>query len=110
MFRTPSERLQALGDQIKVRRLGMGLTQQQAALQAGVAYRTWRRLEREGGASIEDLVKAALALRCEEGLDGLFPPPVASSLDDLLKSQATAVATGSGARRGRARPKPTAQP
>ncbi|MES2340328.1 MAG: helix-turn-helix transcriptional regulator [Pseudomonadota bacterium] len=110
MLRTPSELLQALGDQIKIRRLGMGLTQQQAALRAGVAYRTWRRLEREGGASIEDLVKAAIALRCEEGLEGLFPPPVASSLDDLLKGQATAFASASRARGGRTTTTPARRP
>lgn len=109
MLRTPPELLQAVGDQIKSRRLGMGLSQQEAALRAGVAYRTWRRLEREGGASIEDLVKAAIALRCEEGLEGLFPPPVASSLDDLLKGQATANASGSRARRGRATTPPARQ-
>lgn len=30
--------------------------------------RTWRRLETQGKASIEDLIKATLALRCEEAL------------------------------------------
>jgi len=66
----------------------MRLTQQEAATRAGVAYRTWRRLEGQGGASIEDMVKAAMMLRCEEGVEQLFPPPAASSLDQLLMEQA----------------------
>ena len=65
----------------------MGLTQADAAGRAGVAYRTWRRMEKDGSASIEDLVRAALALRCELGLEALFPEPAASNMDDLLNRQ-----------------------
>ncbi len=87
MLKTSPEILSDLGGSIRARRIGMRLTQQEAAARAGVAYRTWRRLETAGGASIEDLVKAALALRCEDGLDQLFPPVAAASLDALLASQ-----------------------
>jgi transcriptional regulator with XRE-family HTH domain len=79
--------LATLGGQIKTRRLAMSLTQADAAVRAGVAYRTWRRMEKDGSASIEDLVRAAIALRCEEGLISLFPEPVASSMDELLIRQ-----------------------
>jgi transcriptional regulator with XRE-family HTH domain len=79
--------LATLGGQIKTRRLAMSLTQADAAGRAGVAYRTWRRMEKDGSASIEDLVRAAIALRCEEGLISLFPEPVASSMDELLIRQ-----------------------
>lgn len=88
MLKTASELVQELADRIRVRRLTLGLPQQEAAERSGVAYRTWRRLETQGKASIEDLIKAAIALRCEEALAGLFPEPAAASLDDLLKSQA----------------------
>jgi transcriptional regulator with XRE-family HTH domain len=90
MLKTSAELLQELADRIKVRRLAMGMPQQEAAQRSGVAYRTWRRLETEGKASIEDLIKAAIALRCEEALTALFPEPAAASLDDLLKRQAGA--------------------
>lgn len=70
--------------------MALGWPQQEAAQRSGVAYRTWRRLETQGKASIEDLIKAALALRCEEALVALFPEPAAASLDDLLKSQVLA--------------------
>ncbi len=88
MLKTSSELLQDLADHIRGRRLGLDLSQQEAAQRSGVAYRTWRRLETEGKASIEDLIKAAIALRCEEALEALFPAPIASSLDELLKRQA----------------------
>ena len=71
----------------------MGYTQADAAARAGVAYRTWRRLESEGKASIEDLVRAAIALRCERDVALLFPEPAATSMDALLQQQKAAQAT-----------------
>ncbi|HEY5412030.1 MAG TPA: helix-turn-helix transcriptional regulator [Caulobacteraceae bacterium] len=71
-----------------MRRVAMNLPQQEAAQRSGIAYRTWRRLETEGKASIEDLIKAAIALRCEEALDALFAAPSATSLDEILERQA----------------------
>jgi transcriptional regulator with XRE-family HTH domain len=89
MLKTSSELVQDLADRIRVRRLAMDLPQQEAAQRSGIAYRTWRRLETEGKASIEDLIKAAIALRCEEALEALFPAPAANSLNELLKRQTT---------------------
>lgn len=88
MLQTPTEILHELAGRIKARRVALGWPQLEAAQRAGVAYRTWRRLETEGQASLEDMVKAAVALRCEEGLSALFPLPAASSLDALLAQQA----------------------
>ncbi len=90
MLRTPFEVAQALGQQIRRRRLGIGWTQADAAGRAGVSYRTWRRLEAEGKASIDDLVRAAVALRCEQDLAALFPEPAATSMDALLQQQQAA--------------------
>ncbi len=78
------------GRQIRARRLALNLTQAEAAAKSGVAYRTWRRMETDGCASIEDLIRAAIALRCEQGLSALFPKPAASSMDELLKAQQAA--------------------
>ena len=88
MLKTPTELMLEIASRIRARRVAFGWPQQDAAKRAGVAYRTWRRLEAEGYASIEDLVKAAVALRCEEGLAGLFPEPAAATLDALLSRQA----------------------
>ncbi|GGC44613.1 hypothetical protein GCM10011371_35020 [Novosphingobium marinum] len=81
------DQLSTLGQRIKARRVALGLTQKAAAERSGVAYRTWRRMEGEGKASIEDLVRAAIALRCEQDLARLFPEPAASSMDELLERQ-----------------------
>ena len=99
MLETPLELAASLGQRIKVRRLGMGYTQADAAARAGVAYRTWRRLESEGKASIEDLVRAAIALRCEREFAALFPEPAATSMDALLQQQKAAQAAAPKRRR-----------
>lgn len=96
MFETPIEMAQAIGHRIRVRRLAMGWGQVEAADRAGVSYRTWRRMETEGKASIDDLVRAAIALRCEQDLKALFPEPPAASMDELLERQKNA---GNGADR-----------
>lgn len=80
----------------------MGITQAEAARRSGVSYSTWRRMETEGKASIEDMVRAALVLRCEHHLADLFPPPPAASMDALLKQQREVQAPKP---RRRARPK-----
>ena len=99
MLKTAPELAHDLADRIRARRAAMNWSQEEAARRAGIAYRTWRRLETEGKASIEDLVRAAIALRCEDGLSLLFPEPAAASLDDLLKRQAAAVSDLPPARR-----------
>jgi transcriptional regulator with XRE-family HTH domain len=87
MILTLQDHMQGLGQRIKARRLALDLTQQAASAKAGVAHRTWRRMEGEGKASIEDLVRAAFALRCDEGVAGLFPELAANSMDELLAQQ-----------------------
>jgi transcriptional regulator with XRE-family HTH domain len=87
MILTLQDHMQGLGQRIKARRLALDLTQQAASAKAGVAHRTWRRMEAEGSASIEDLVRAAIALRCDEGVADLFPEMAASSMDELLAQQ-----------------------
>lgn len=87
MLFTLQDQLTHLGMRIKARRLALDLTQQAAAAKAGVAHRTWRRMETEGRASIEDLVRAAIALRCDEGIVALFPQVPANSMDELLAQQ-----------------------
>lgn len=84
MLTTPSELAEDLGARIKARRLAFNLTQIDAASRSGVSYATWRRLEASGAASIEDLARAAILLRCEEALTSLFPLPAATSMDELL--------------------------
>lgn len=90
MLKTALEMASELGARIRQRRLGFAWTQADAAERAGVSYRTWRRMEAEGKASIDDLIRAAIALRCEQDLSVLFPEPAATSMDELLRQQAAA--------------------
>lgn len=87
MLESPVELLANIGGSIRARRIAQGLSQEEAAKRAGLGLRTWRRLERDGHATTETLVKAAFVLRCEQTFKSLFPVPTASSLDDLLKRQ-----------------------
>lgn len=103
MLCTPTELTQALAARIQARRVAMGITQAEAARRSGVSYSTWRRMETQGAAAIEDLVRAALVLRCEQHLDGLFPPPPATSMDALLDAQRR-VCTPAPRRRASRRP------
>jgi transcriptional regulator with XRE-family HTH domain len=88
MIFTPIELTQQLGAHVRVRRIALNITQADAAKRSGVSYATWRRLEANGSASIEDLARAAILLRCEDDLQNLFPIPEATSMDELIKSQA----------------------
>ena len=84
MLLTVDEMTRGIGRRIRDRRLGLGWSQRNAAERAGVAYRTWRRMEADGKASIEDMVRATIAMRCEEGVSALFPPPAAATMDELM--------------------------
>jgi transcriptional regulator with XRE-family HTH domain len=93
MLQTPTELLNDLGYAVRARRVIQGWSQAEAASRAGVGVRTWRRLEVGGQATIETLVQAAIALRCEDNLAKLFPTPAAATLDELLLRQAAEAAT-----------------
>jgi transcriptional regulator with XRE-family HTH domain len=90
MLKTPEELRRELGQAIRARRIGQGWSQKEAAARAGMGLSTWMRMETHGPSLVENLINAALALRCEDGLGQLFPAPAAASLDELLKRQAAA--------------------
>jgi transcriptional regulator with XRE-family HTH domain len=91
MLKTPEELRLELGQAIRVRRIGRGWSQAEAAARAGMGLSTWKRMEAHGPSLVENLINAALALRCEDGLGQLFPAPAATNLDELLQRQTTAV-------------------
>lgn len=94
MLKTPQELRQELGRAIRLRRIGQRWSQEEAATRAGMSLSTWKRMEANGPSLVENLVNAAIALRCEEGLSELFPAPAASNLDELLRRQAAAAGLG----------------
>ena len=87
MLKTAPELLAELGGAIRARRVAQKWSQIEAAKRAGMSKNTWQRLETFGQATTEHLVNAAIALRCEEGLAGLFPAPQPGSMDELLQQQ-----------------------
>lgn len=90
MLKTKNEIKQELGQAIRDRRLGQRWSQREAATRAGMGLSTWKRMEAAGPSLVENLVSAAIALRCEDVLSQLFPAPAASSLDELLRLQTAA--------------------
>jgi transcriptional regulator with XRE-family HTH domain len=88
MLETPEELRLELGQAIRARRIGQGWSQEEAATRAGMGLSTWKRMEAHGPSLVENLINAAIVLRCEDGLGQLFPAPVASNLDELLRRQA----------------------
>jgi transcriptional regulator with XRE-family HTH domain len=90
MLKTAKELMTDLGGAIRTRRIAQNWSQEEAARRAGMGVRTWRRLEFGGQATIESLVNAAIALRCEDKLSALFPAPAARNMDELLRQQRAA--------------------
>jgi len=105
MLKTAPELSADLGSAIRGRRIAQGWSQREAATRSGVPYGSWRRLE-EGEGSTRHLVQAAMALRCEDNLALLFPPPAAASMDELLERQAAATAPKPRSRAPRKRSAP----
>lgn len=110
MLKTPTELLSDLGEAVRVRRVAQNWSQTEAARRAGMGRATWQRLEITGQATTENLVNAAIALRCEEGLAGLFPAPLPNSMDELLKQQKQAASASKTRRRVAPKEKASAKP
>ena len=87
MLKTPEELLQSVATNSKARRLAENWTQEALAKRAGVTLACVRRFEQSGQIGLESLAKLAIALRCEESLERLFPPVdiTPKNLDELLK-------------------------
>lgn len=92
MLKTASELLIDLGRAVRARRLAQNWSQNEAAKRAGMSSSTWKRLEATGQATTENLLSAAIALRCEDGFTQLFPATSPLSMDELLEQQRRHVA------------------
>jgi transcriptional regulator with XRE-family HTH domain len=106
MLKTIDELRRDLARSVRERRIAQGWSQREASERSGVPYRTWRRLEVGGEGSTRHLIQAAIALRCEDNLARLFPPPAAGSLDELLARQAAEAKPKPRQRTARRRPAP----
>lgn len=84
----PSEMAEALAGRARGLRLLRGWTQATLARRAGVTVASYRRFETSGKASLELVLKVALALSRLEEFEQLFQPPPARSIEELERRAA----------------------
>ena len=78
--------LEELGRRLARRRLDLGLTQADAAEQAGVSKRTVERIEAGGSTAMSNMIRILRVLDVMGGVDGLVPEEGPRPMD-LLKLQ-----------------------
>ncbi len=78
------ETLIALGQRARRLRILGNLQQQELAKRSGLGVATLVRFERSGRASIENVLRIAVALGAEASFDRLFEEPKYRNLDDAL--------------------------
>lgn len=84
---TVSKAQKKLAEYMRIRRLGMQLTQQGLAERSGVKLPTLRKFEQKGLMSLESFLKLAMALGCLQDFVNAAEPfeTEFASIDDVLK-------------------------
>ncbi|HEX4382068.1 MAG TPA: helix-turn-helix transcriptional regulator [Myxococcales bacterium] len=77
-------RLSALGGRARALRIMRQAQQREIAARAGVSLGTVMRFERTGRASMENVLRIALALGADEAFGSLFAPPKYQTIDEAL--------------------------
>ena len=77
-----------LGQRARALRILRDLPQRELARRAGVGEATVKRFEQSGRASVESMLRLAVALAVEDGFERLFELPKYRSLDDALAQPA----------------------
>lgn len=80
---TPKEIEAEFAQRIRLARVSRNMTQPDLAERVGVSVGTIRNLERSGDCAFSTIIKVALALRLEQGLDDLFKVGV-QSIEELI--------------------------
>jgi len=80
---TPKEIEAEFARRIRLARISRNMTQPDLAERVGVSVGTIRNLERSGDCAFSTIIKVALALRLERGLDDLFKIGV-QSIEELI--------------------------
>jgi transcriptional regulator with XRE-family HTH domain len=89
--RTTQEWLAEIGSNIRARRIGAGVTQEELARRAGLGLGALKHLESGAGANLTTLVKVVRALGAEDWLSALAPPhePTVSPMQLLRQRRRT---------------------
>lgn len=87
--KTPLDICLTVAAKLKSRRLDLNLTQTGMANRAGVNIETYRKFERTGQISLQNLVKLAIALNMEDDFSSLFARKQFQQLDDLISAEQT---------------------
>lgn len=74
----PDQMCCTVGSRVRARRLAANFTQAELAARAGCSLSSVRRLEAQGQATLELLVRVAQALHALDGFEALFALPQAS--------------------------------
>jgi transcriptional regulator with XRE-family HTH domain len=83
-FLGPNEIRVALAARARQLRIAQAMKQGELARAAGVTQATISQFESTGAASFETVVKIAIALGAERGLDELFAAPRTRSIDEII--------------------------
>ena len=82
---SPREIASYLGARVRARRKFLKLSRRELAEKSGISEQTIGRLETKGIASINALVKIAIALNATDSFAGFFELPKARSFDELME-------------------------
>lgn len=83
-FASPADICRSVAVRARAARLAANLSQEGLAERSGVSLGTLKRFEHTGAASLDVVVRIALALRLESGFEGLFVLPKFTSLDEVI--------------------------
>lgn len=75
--------LEEIGKRLARQRISLGLTQSQAAIEAGLSMQTLSRIENGAGAQLTSLIRFMRTLDLLDGLDALVPEERASPIELL---------------------------
>lgn len=83
-----AQELASLAERARALRIRRGLHQDQLAERAGLGVATIVRFEKSGRASIENVLRIAVALDAEQGFARLFEQPAFATLDEAIGATA----------------------
>lgn len=85
-FSTHDEICEELGSRLRIRRMGLNLTQAEVAARAGVSKGTVSNIEKHGQGTLESLVRVLQAMGMTKELQPLFQPRP-GSIDQLKHAE-----------------------